>query len=80
MCILYKLQHTVTTSITLSQFRDGVLVAGKVKIVRRGVELESRTSVPARRIADQHGGGLSWRLADLVEAERPVTSAQLRFR
>lgn len=64
----------------LKFYDDGVLLAGKVKIVRRGVELESRTSVPARMIADQHGGGLSWRLTDFVEAERPVISAQLRFR
>lgn len=64
----------------LTFYDDGVTLAGKVKIVRRGVELESRTSVPARVIADQHGGGLSWQLADFVEAERPVTSAQLRFR
>lgn len=64
----------------LSFYDGGVALAGKVKIVRGGVELESRTSVPARMIADQHGGGLSLSRADFVEAERPVTSAVLKFR
>nr|NLD41153.1 hypothetical protein [Actinomycetales bacterium] len=36
----------------LGFYDDGVALAGKVKIVRRGVELESRTSVPARMVAE----------------------------
>lgn len=64
----------------LKFYDDSVALASKVKIVRRGIELEPRTSVPARLIADQHGGGLSWHLADFIETERPVISAQLKFR
>lgn len=64
----------------LSFYDDGVALAGKVKVARRSVDLVSRTSTPARLVAESHGGDLSWQLADFVEAERPVMSSQLKFR
>lgn len=66
--------------VELSFYDDGVALASKVKVARRRVDPVSRTSRPARMVADQHGGGVSWQLADFVEAERAVMSSQLRFR
>lgn len=64
----------------LGFYDDGVLLAGKVKVARHGIDLASRTSVPARMVAERQGGELSWHLADFVEAERPVMSSLLKFR
>lgn len=61
-------------------YDDSVLLAGKVKIARRSVDLVSRTSVPARMVADRQGGDLSWHRDDFVEAERPTMSSLLKFR
>lgn len=63
----------------LSFYDDGVLLAGKVKILRGRVNLVSRESTPARLVADKHGGSLSWHMDDFVETERPVTSSILKF-
>ncbi|MFV0432594.1 MAG: hypothetical protein ACK5LO_01225 [Leucobacter sp.] len=66
--------------VELRFYDDGVMLAGKVKVARRSVDLVSRTSVPARMIADSHGGDLSWHLSEFAEAERPVLSLPLKFR
>lgn len=66
--------------VELRFYDDGVLLAGKVKVVRRGVDLVARTSTPARLVADSHGGGVSWHVDSFTEAQRPVLSGLLKFR
>lgn len=61
-------------------YDDGVLLAGKVKISRRSIDLAPRQSTPARLIADRHAGGPIWHIDDFVPAARPVMSSMLKFR
>lgn len=64
----------------LAGYDDGVYLAGKVKIARRGVALAPRTSVMARLVVEQNPNAATWSLDEFVEAERPVISSLLRFR
>jgi len=64
----------------LAFYDDGVLLASKVRIARRKVDLLPRTSVPARIVAASHARELSWHVDDFVDAERPLMSSVLKFR
>nr|WP_312295302.1 hypothetical protein [Brevundimonas diminuta] len=64
----------------LRSYDDGVYLAGKVKIARRGVDLIPRTSTLSRLVVDQNPDAATWSADALAEAERPVLSSLLRFR
>ena len=66
--------------VELSFYDNGVLLAGQVKATRTRVRLVPRTSTPAQIVAQEHGGGVSWRNDDFTDAERPATSGLLVFR
>lgn len=64
----------------LDFYDDGIFLAGKVKIVRHGVDIVPRTSYIARLIAENSLKAAIWSIDEFVETERPIMSGLLKFR
>lgn len=64
----------------IQSYDDGVYLAGKIKIARRGVEIAPRTSYMARLIVEKNPDAATWSIDEFVEAERPAMSGLLKFR
>lgn len=61
-------------------YDDGIYLAGKVKIARRGVEIVPRATYQARLIVEMNPNAATWSIDEFVDAERPVMSGLLKFR
>ncbi|ANG98765.1 hypothetical protein A8A54_19380 [Brucella pseudogrignonensis] len=64
----------------IKSYDDGVYLAGKVKIARRGVEVTPRTSYMARLTVETHPNAATWSIDEFAEAERSLISGLLKFR
>lgn len=64
----------------IQSYDDGIYLARRVKIARRGVEIVPRTSYLARLIVERNPDAATWNMDEFVDAERPVISGLLKFK